>query len=397
MGRKKKILFVFPDMIIGGATSAFVAFLRKLDYAKYDVDLLFLNNGEDRVNEIPREVNILPDAAKIDLLNPKVRVRKILNFVFTGKAFAALWETIKLRKQPFREYFQTATNQMLARIHSEMCPKLDGKYDLAIAYLELWPTIYTAEKVQAERKIAWVHVDYPDARLNPELDRKYYEKMDRIVCVSPECMENMQKCFPQLQERMTWAENYVDEQSVIEKAKLDRGLEESFRSYDGFRIVTVARLDSYTKGLDRIVRITKRLKDDGLSFRWYLIGGGSDEAGLRSSIAEMGISDMLYLLGAKDNPYPYMAKADLFVLASRNEGKPITVTEAQILQTSILVTEYPAARKQLKNDNCVVLNEEDGLYKALKQILSGAIEASKSVYCILDKNSSINKLDQMIM
>ena len=73
---KNKILFVYPDMILGGSTTALIALLKKLDYEKNQVDLLFLNNGNYRTDEIPPQVNILPDAAKENLSGAKAKIKK---------------------------------------------------------------------------------------------------------------------------------------------------------------------------------------------------------------------------------------------------------------------------------------------------------------------------------
>ena len=76
-----------------------------------------------------------------------------------------------------------------------------------------------------------------------------------------------------------------------------------------------------------------------------------------------------------------MKEADLFVLASRNEGKPITVTEVQILNAPILVTEYPAARGQLEGSGgCIVENSEEALYQKLRSVLRGETYLTKTVY-----------------
>lgn len=381
MSTKKRVLIVYPDMILGGSTSALLAFLNQIDYGAVDVDLLFLHNGSYRLDELPPQVRVLPDAVQTDLLSRKMRRKKICNFLFTGKMFTALVSTLLGRRRPFGAFFAAAVNQILARIHCEYSALLEKEYDLAIAYLELWPTVYVAEKVRAKTKVAWCHVDYPAARLNPGLDVKYYSKMDQIFCVSPECAEHFRACFPQLQDRVDWTENLIDEKGIRQKADSQEELERAFTDYTGFRIVTVARLDSYTKGLDRIVSIASRLKADGLDFRWYLIGGGQDAAQLRLSIAEKHISDRLSMLGEKRNPYPYLKQASLFVLASRNEGKPVTVTEAQILNAPILVTEYPAARSQLEGSGgCIVENSEEALYGKLRRILNGEESLPNTIY-----------------
>lgn len=378
---KQKVLFVFPDLMIGGATSAFLALLKQIDYNKNEVDIQFLNNGTYRLEELPAQVRVLPDAAVTDLLSPKVRLKKILRFGLSPMAITAFWETFRYTGGFPKKEMQMATNQMLARIHGQLSRPLSQEYDLAVAYLELWPTVYVAEKVKAKRKVSWVHVDYKRAGLIPAIDKQFYEKMDWIVGVSQQCADQLASCFPALRERITWAENFVDADRIWNLAKQPQNMEPEFVDAHGLRIVTVARLDSYVKGLDRIVNICARLKVDGIVFRWYIVGGGADEKSLRESIERSGVADRLFLLGSKDNPYPYVAQADLFVLASRNEGKPISVTEAKILNVPIVTTAYPTAEQQLSRDNGVVVeNDEGALYQRLHRLLSGQEPLKKTTY-----------------
>lgn len=378
---KRRILIVFPDMHLGGATTALVAFLKTINFQKNDVDICFLQSSAYRINEIPEQVHILPDAVRTNLLSPNVRFRKICNYFFTGKMFTALLATFQHRKLPFHKYFMTATNQMLARIHCEMSEKINKEYDLAIAYLELWATAYVADKVEAKEKVAWVHIDYEAARLNPKLDLRFYKSFDKIMCVSQEYCARFQKSFPQLAGRIDWAENEIDETAIREKAKKDEGMEKCFSAYSGFQIVTVARLDCYIKGIDRIIRVVKRLCCEGFEFRWYLIGDGPDRKTLEKNIRKYDLGKYLVMLGSKENPYPYMARADLFVLASRSEAKPISVTEAQILGIPVIVTDYPAAQEQMEgNGGCVVKNDEGALYCKLKAVLSGEDRLPRTSY-----------------
>ena len=38
-------------------------------------------------------------------------------------------------------------------------------YDVAISFLELWSLYYLVDKVNAEKKISWIHVDYKDCKV----------------------------------------------------------------------------------------------------------------------------------------------------------------------------------------------------------------------------------------
>ena len=75
----------------------------------------------------------------------------------------------------------------------------------------------------------------------------------------------------------------------------------------------------------------KRIKEDGYQARWYIVGEGSERKALEKQIAELGLHNDFVLLGLKENPFPYYAQCDLYVHATRFEGKSIAIQEAQTL------------------------------------------------------------------
>ena len=115
------------------------------------------------------------------------------------------------------------------------------------------------------------------------------------------------------------------------------------------KLVTVCRLSIHTKGLDRTILATKRLKEQGYNFKWIIIDDGEDRELLEEMIEKESLKDRIFLIGQKKNPYPYMKQCDVFVMASRREGKPMAVTEAQILGLPIIVTNYSSAKEQVIN------------------------------------------------
>ena len=45
--QKKRVLVIYPEMMMGGSTTALLAFLKGIDKEKYEVDLqLYKNRGE---------------------------------------------------------------------------------------------------------------------------------------------------------------------------------------------------------------------------------------------------------------------------------------------------------------------------------------------------------------
>ena len=53
------------------------------------------------------------------------------------------------------------------------------------------------------------------------------------------------------------------------------------------------------------------------------------------------------MLGFKDNPYPYMAKADIYVQTSSFEGFGLTVAEAKILHRPVVSTNFDVVYDQI--------------------------------------------------
>ena len=79
-------------------------------------------------------------------------------------------------------------------------------------------------------------------------------------------------------------------------------------------------------------------------FHWWIVGGGPEEAALRERAERLGVRDTVTLLGMRENPYPYIRQADLYVQPSRFEAYGLTIAEAMILNVPILSTDTDGAR-----------------------------------------------------
>ena len=99
----------------------------------------------------------------------------------------------------------------------------------------------------------------------------------------------------------------------------------------------------------------KLLKDQGVKARWYVLGKGELRDKLQQKIDSLGLKEDFLLLGAVENPYPYYKQCDLYVHATRFEGKSIAIQEAQILGCTILVSNCSGNREQVENGTDGVL------------------------------------------
>ena len=113
-------------------------------------------------------------------------------------------------------------------------------------------------------------------------------------------------------------------------------------------IMGMGRL-TYQKDFETLIKaffyVNKRLDS-----RLLILGEGELKKQLEELSINLGIREKIDFLGFKNNPYPYLKKADLFVLSSRWEGSPNALVEALALGTPVVSTDCESGpREILKN------------------------------------------------
>lgn len=339
-----------------------LSILNRLDYSKYVVDLLLNSHTGELLDMIPAQVNLLPPALKYSdtkteyfhrLLSPR-----FMYHFYKSKKIAKK-TGVEIRAAQYREmkdidFFRT----------------IDKKYDVAISFLEGDRCKFIARHIKADRKLAWIHVNYRDAKFDPEYDRESHAAMDRIVLVSEDCKRDFDNAFPELSDKSVVIENILSTEYVRKRAeeKIDFLIDDTKLNF-----VTACRISFKSKGLDRAVRAFRELKKENKLERlcWYIIGDGGDTNALKSMIVEYGLEENIKLLGMQKNPYPYFKNMSMFFLPSIWEGKPMVVTEAFMMGLPALVTEYSSAREQVRDgiDGIIVENSEQGIYDGLHRII----------------------------
>lgn len=84
--------------------------------------------------------------------------------------------------------------------------------------------------------------------------------------------------------------------------------------------------------------------------RLIIIGEGPERANLEALIDELGLGCAVDLPGFVNNPYAWMARADVFVLSSRWEGLVNVVAEALGVGIPIVSTDCPSGPREILRD-----------------------------------------------
>ena len=204
--------------------------------------------------------------------------------------------------------------------------------------------------MNAKKKAAFVHIAYGNSGYTREMDRDCYEKMDQIFTVSQETRRHFLEFYPEYEKKVQVFHNIFDTDRIAREAQLPGGFSDS---YTGIRILTVGRL-AYQKAYDIAIPAMKKIREDGYEARWYVLGEGSERNALEKQIAELGLQEDFQLPGAKENLFPYYAQCDLYVHATRFEGKSIAIQEAQTLGCAVIASDCAGNREQ-------IVDGEDGL------------------------------------
>ncbi|WP_454969578.1 glycosyltransferase [Eubacterium sp.] len=342
---KKKIFIFSHAMEIGGAERALLGLLNSIDYSKYEVDLFLLKHSGELMPLIPKQVNLLPEISQYSaIMKPMVLVLKecqikVVLGRLCGKLKAKLYD-IKHnlnRSAVAIEYSHKYTVKYLPKVNNE-------HYDIAISFLT--PHYIVSEKVNANKKIAWIHTDYSTIELDVKSELAMWSKFDNIVSISDDVTRAFLSTFPSLENKIVKIENILSKDFIEEQADLFSVKNEM--TYDSVKLLSIGRFCE-AKNFDNVPEIASIIKSKGVDFKWYIIGYGADENLIKSKIAQYDMEDTVIILGKKENPYPYIKACDIYVQPSRYEGKCVAVREAQILNKPVIITDYPSANSQITN------------------------------------------------
>lgn len=342
---KKRILFVIPSLNIGGGEKSLVNLLNQFDYEKYDVDLFLFSYGGIFEQFLPKEVNIIPLPEKYIDFN-----------LYFGQSLLNMIKKRNLSQIYNKSMFTLINNVTKDKFNADQYnwkylrssfEKLDKKYDVAIGYLEKSSIYFCIDKVNANKRIGFIHTHYEKSGMNENIDKKYFKKLDNIVTITEECLDVLKRRFPECKDKMSVIYNIVSP-STINNMILNSDENIIKKKDKQITIVSVGRLDK-AKGYELAIDTCKELVNKNFNIKWYVIGEGEERESLTKLINENSLQKNFILLGLKSNPYPYMQDADIFVQTSRYEGKSIALDEAKILKKPIVVTNYETAREQIDN------------------------------------------------
>lgn len=372
--KRIKVLILISRFYMGGFTKSLINFLLCADACpELDITVLSIQkNQTDDYKNIPERFRYVA----IDELQYSDPIKKGLNakYLFNKQRIrnieyvAVEWKS-KLLRIPFPcstavKFMSFSEAERASRVTTDF--SFADEYDVCISWEEIFCNYLLAEKIPVKHKIGYIHPNYRETYFSKTADAPYLKKFDRIVTVSQSCKNTLRDVFPRLSDRIVYIPNrlhigHLQELSDAYDAPMNA---------DDFNLLTVARIVDGDKAVFRIVSLAQRLVSEGFRFKWYIVGDGSDRIELERRIHEKGLDDIIISVGQLDNPCPYMKAADLFVMQSHKEGRPVAVDEAMALGTPALITAYSSAAEQVINgvNGWIAADDESDIYDKMKHI-----------------------------
>lgn len=346
---KKKVLFVINTLGRAGAEMALIELLKKLEPEKYEISLYVIMGQGELAERLPEHVTLLNQNYR----NSSVLTREGRNAMLRTILKAMIHRGTLLKDMPYLaarlmemiKKHKILPDKLLWRVLSDGGSRFLEVYDLAVAYLEGGSAYYVADHVNAEKKAAFIHIDYGQAGYTRKIDQDCYLAYDAVFPIADEVKEQFLKVYPECRSKTAVFHNLVNQDEIRAKAKLSGGFGDA---YQGIRILTVGRLNEQ-KAYPIAIEAMRLLKEEGIRVRWYVLGEGAQRSILEKQIAASGLMEDFLLLGAVENPYPYYAQTDLYVHATKYEGKSIAIQEAQTLGCAIIASDSSGNGEQIEH------------------------------------------------
>lgn len=335
MNRKIKILIFHPYFRYGGVERTNIRLAKEFIKDGYIVEIVTFNFTEELKKELD-ELNI-----KIIDLNVSRAISSIL---------------------PFTKYIKTQINTYNIVVLSNQ------NY---VNIMAIFIKLYFKSKINliiVERNHP-IELSLKDKKIKNKfilLFMKYlYKYADSIVAIS----SNMQKDIEKITNtKVNLVFNPSYDETIVPLAK-----EEIFHPFFNTTnkvIVSVGRLEKQKNYMMLLKAFNEVIKEVN-NFKLIIVGEGSQRSILEEYIDHNNLNGLVDLIGFQSNPFPYIKKADLFVLTSLWEGFGNVLVESITLNTPVISTNCLSGPDDIllagNGGNLIKVDHIDDLSKSIIQ------------------------------
>ena len=304
----KRVCFVLPSLAGGGAERVAVQVLSALDASRWNRSMYLFEREGPYLADLPASVT-LASATSESRVGRVLELRRFIrdtrpNLVVSFLSYFTVLAAAKTAGVGARVVFVLGT-PMSAFLK-------DGDYHWKTASHRLLFSLVT---------------------------RAGYKLADAIATTSQGVSEDLRRNFGVHGDAIKVVHNPID------FAALTNASAEPLEAADAHAwkhpaIVSAGRL-AEAKNYPLLIEAMALLRTRLPAARLFILGQGEQEPRLRQQIASLGLSDVVRLCGFQQNPWKYIARADVFALTSRYEGFGNVLAEAMACGVPVVVTSSP--------------------------------------------------------
>lgn len=345
----KKILFLCYTFSMGNGSERILSDLvGNIDTDKYEVTILPYADFHVKQEAVPEGVRLLP---------------AIVDMTKAGKLEKGL--------------------KFLA---AHLCPSLlhrlyvRDRYDVEISFNYQIPSFIVGRGTSA-KTVNWVHGDVYDLRkgsLKYRLQCRSFKRAARIVSISQNTETSIAELFPLYRDKLVRIYNGINIPRIRKFAQAECEHELLPNS-----VIFLGRLEHNKQPL-ALLEAARILKEKGLRLNFYFLGEGEQRSDMEKRIDELGLSDRAFLLGYQQNPYPYIAQADVVCMLSKTEGFPTVFAEGMALGKPFISSDVGGVAEMSCDGKCgIIANTPEECAAAIEKIvLDREIYAAMSEECL---------------
>jgi glycosyltransferase involved in cell wall biosynthesis len=334
---RRKVCFVIPSLAGGGAERAAVQVLNALDGDRWE--------------------------------------RSMYLFERSGPFLADLSPAIQL--------VAADTSSRIGRWHRLRRFVRHTRPDVIVAFLSYLSVLTAARAAAAGTRVVFdvatpmsAFLTDADYRWSRRWNRRMFTAAIRIGCAAADLIiatsqgvaDDLVASFSGPRARVHVVPNPVDLAMVA--AASQEALEAEFETEWRRPVIVAAGRLAEAKNYPLLIEALAMLRER-IPASLFILGQGDQEPALRRMIRDRELGAHVHLCGFRDNPWKYIARADVFALTSRYEGFGNVLVEAMACGVPVVATGSPGTRDIVSSDDGVLVerHEPAAVAAALARVL----------------------------
>lgn len=301
---KKRVLFITPSLVGAGAERVLCNIANNIDKTKFEIIVLIVLKADNRfLNLLSEDIRVIDLASTKQLKFNVLDILKAVKINNPDSVFVASGH-LGLILSPFLFMFK--------------------KYNWLVR-----ETNYVSLNVEG--------------RLARLFYRIFYSGFDTIVAQCDDMASDLVESFKVTSDKIVTINNPVDTRFIDSRIDFNPS-SDSYFCANKINLVACGRL-TYQKGFDNLIKAFAKIEDKS-KYHLSFIGEGEKnkrdvEYELKALVDELNLQEYVSFLGYKENVYPWLKSADVFILSSRFEGFSNVLLEAIYCGTPVLVNKCP--------------------------------------------------------